>query len=206
MKRVGVPRVPAVQIGDRAVHGWNPQGYADLLGVTYKPSTQLSPPELASRIDRILESAQTLVSRFDAAQLDVVPPERKRSIRDLAFHVFRVGLSYIDAMDQGRLPETWFDEKAPQGMEDGGDVARWGALVRGRIGGWFEGAGPEEFERTVQVYYGPQGSHDLLERTTWHCGQHLRQLYVLADRLKIATPGPLPTHLFEGLPLPDAIW
>ena len=31
--------------------------------------------------------------------------------------------------------------------------------------GWFEGAGPEEFDRTVDVYYGPQGSHDLLERT-----------------------------------------
>jgi hypothetical protein len=206
MKRVGVPRVPAVQIGDRAVHGWNPQGYADLLGVTYKPATQLSPRELASRIDRILESAQTLVGRLSAAQLDIVPPERKRSIRDLAFHIFRVGLSYIDAMDQGRLPETWFDEKAPEGMHDGGDVARWGALVRGRITGWFEGAGPEEFERTVDVYYGPQGSHDLLERTTWHCGQHLRQLYVLADRLQVATPGPLPVHLFDGLPIPDSIW
>ena len=201
-----MPRVPAVRVGDRIVHGWNPQGYADLLGVTYKANTQLSPRELAGRLDRILETAQNLVGRFDRAQLDVVPPERKRSIRDLAFHVFRVGLSYIDAMDQGSLPEGWFEERAPQGMDDGGDVARWGALVRGRIAGWFEGAGPEEFERTVQVYYGPQGSHDLLERTTWHCGQHLRQLYVLAGRLKIATPGPLPTHLFEGLPLPDAIW
>jgi hypothetical protein len=206
MKRVGVPRVPAVQVGDRAVHGWNPQGYADLLGVTYQAATQLPPRELGERLDRILGDAQALVSRFDQAQLDIVPPERKRSIRDLAFHVFRVGLSYIDAMDQGRLPETWFDERAPQGMDDGGDVARWGALVRGRIAGWFEGAGPEEFERTVDVYYGSQGSHDLLERTTWHCGQHLRQLYVLAERLKIATPGPLPTHLFKGLPIPDAIW
>jgi len=201
-----VPRVPAVRVGDRIVHGWNPKGYADVSGGNYKASTQPSPRELAGRLDRILESAQTLVGRFDRAQLDVVPPERKRSIRDLAFHVFRVGLSYIDAMDQGSLPEGWFEERAPQGMDDGGDVARWGALVRGRIAGWFEGAGPEEFERTVQVYYGPQGSHDLLERTTWHCGQHLRQLYVLADRMKIDTPGPLPTHLFEGLPLPDAIW
>ena len=42
-----MPRVPAVQIGDRAVHGWNPQGYADLLGVTYKAATQLPPRELA---------------------------------------------------------------------------------------------------------------------------------------------------------------
>ena len=205
MKRVGVPRVPAVQIGDRAVHGWNPQGYADLLGVTYKAAIQLSPRELAGRLDQILEDAQRLVTRFDRGQLDIVPPERKRSIRDLAFHVFRVGLSFIDAMDQGGMPETWFDERAPQGMHDGADVARWGALVRGRIAGWFEGAAPEEFERTLSIYYGPQSSHDLLERTTWHCGQHLRQLYVLADRLGMA-PGPTPTHLFKDLPIPDSIW
>jgi len=201
-----VPRVPAVQVGDRAVHGWNPQGYADLLGVAYKAATQLTPHELAARMDRILEMAQTLLARFDAGQLDIVPPERKRSIRDLGFHVFRVGRSYIDAMDQGRLPETWFDERAPEGMVDGGDLARFGALVRARISGWFEGVGLDEFQRTVDVYYGPQGSHDLLERTTWHCGQHLRQLYVLADRLNITPPIPLPPDIFEGLPIPGAIW
>jgi DinB superfamily len=198
--------VPAVAVGDRAVHGWNPQGYAELLGVRYQAAAQLSPRELAARLDRILEAAQALLTRFDAAQLDVVPPERARSIRDLGFHVFRVGLSFIDAMDQGRLPETWFDERAPAGMDDGGDVARWGALVRGRIAGWFEGAAPDELERVVDVYYGPQGAHDLLERTTWHCGQHLRQLYVLAERLKITPPAPLPSGLFERLPIPDAIW
>ena len=201
-----MPRVPAVQVGERAVHGWNPQGYADLLGVAYKVPTQLAPHELAARMDRILELAETLVARFDAAQLDIVPPERKRSIRDLGFHVFRVGRSYIDAMDQGRLPETWFDERAPEGMVDGGDLARFGVLVRARITGWFEGVGLDEFQRTVDVYYGPQGSHDLLERTTWHCGQHLRQLYVLADRLRITPPIALPPDIFEGLPIPDAIW
>jgi hypothetical protein len=201
-----VPRVPAVIIGDRAVHGWNPRGYAELLGVPYTAADQMPVRELAARLDRILEATQHVVSRFDAAQLDVVPAERKRTIRDLGYHVFRIGLSFIDAMDQGRLPEAWFDEKAPADMKDGGDMARWGALVRGRIGGWFEGAGDDEFERTIEVYYGPQGSHDLLERTTWHCAQHLRQLHILADRYNVPNPGPLPAHLFDRLPLPEAIW
>jgi DinB family protein len=198
--------VPAVIVGDRAVHGWNPQGYADLLGVPYEAATQLSPRALATRLDRILADAQALIGRFDAAQLDVIPPERKRTIRDLGYHVFRIGLSFIDAMDQGRLPESWFDERAPADMRDGEDVARWGALVRGRIAGWFEGAGDDEFARVVEVYYGPQGAHDLLERTTWHCGQHLRQLHVLAERAGITPPAPLSPALFERLPIPEAIW
>ena len=206
LKRFGIPRVPAVSVGDRAVHGWNPAGYAELLGVPYATATQLPPRELARRLDRILESAQGLVQRFDAAQLDVIPPERKRSTRDLGFHIFRVGLSFIDTMDQGRMPDTWFEERAPVGMSDGGDVARWGALVRARIAGWFEGVRDDEFERVLEIYYGPQGAHDLLERTAWHCAQHLRQLYVLAERMGVTAPAPLPTDSFKGLPLPDALW
>jgi hypothetical protein len=198
--------VPALAVGDRAVHGWNPPAYAALLGVPYAGSKQLPPRELARRMDRILESAQGLVARMDARQLDVIPPERKRSVRDLAFHVFRVGLSFVDTMDQGRMPDTWFEERAPVDMVDGGDVARWGALVRGRIAGWFEGAGDDEFARVLDIYYGPQGAHDFLERTTWHCAQHLRQLHVLAERAGVTPPAPLPVAAFEDLPLPDALW
>ena len=66
--------MPAVSVGDRAVHGWNPAGYAALLGVPNTESTQLPPKELARRMDRILESAQGLVARLDAGQLDIVPP------------------------------------------------------------------------------------------------------------------------------------
>jgi DinB superfamily len=188
------------------VHGWNPPAYAALLGVPYTESKQLPPRELGRRMDRILDAAQGLVGRMDARQLDVIPPERKRSVRDLAFHVFRVGLSFVDTMDQGRMPDSWFEERAPVEMVDGGDVARWGALVRGRIAGWFEGAGDDEFTRVLDIYYGPQGAHDFLERTTWHCAQHLRQLYVLAERAGVTPPAPLPTAAFKDLPLPDALW
>ena len=93
-----MPRVPAVIIGDRAVHGWNPKGYAELLGVAYAAADQLPVRELAGRLDRILAATQALVSSFDATHLDVIPAERKRTIRDLGYHVFRIGLSFIDAM------------------------------------------------------------------------------------------------------------
>jgi len=43
LKRFGIPRVPAVVFGDRAVHGWNPKGYAELLGVGYNPDVKLAP-------------------------------------------------------------------------------------------------------------------------------------------------------------------
>jgi hypothetical protein len=106
----------------------------------------------------------------------------------------------------GRFPEGWLQEKAPADLSDGASVARYGALVRGRLAGWFEGAGSGEYARVIDVYYGPQSGHDLLERTTWHAAQHLRQLYALAGEVGVRPPRPLPTTDFEGLPLPMSLW
>jgi hypothetical protein len=206
LRRLGVPRVPAVAVGDRAVHGWNPPAYAELLGVAYTAAVTLPPGELAQRLDRVLESAQALLRLIPEDRMDWTPPERDRPLRDLGFHAFRVALAFVDAMDLGELPAGWFGERAPAALRDGAAVARYGALVRARVSGWFDGASPREFERVIRVYYGPQSGHDLLERTTWHAAQHLRQLYVLAGRLGITPPAPLPVDAFEGLPLPDAIW
>jgi uncharacterized damage-inducible protein DinB len=206
MERLGVPRAPALAVGDRVVHGWNPAGYATLLGVSYHAGVRFTPQALAARLDRVLESAQRLIERFDTRRMDHVPPERKRTVRDLGYHVYRVALSFIDAVDGGELPESWFDDRAPGDLRTGADVARYGALVRARISGWFQGAGPDELTRTVVTYYGPQKADELLERTVWHAGQHLRQLYVLAERLRVTPPAPMPMDALEGLPLPEAIW
>jgi hypothetical protein len=201
-----VPAVPAVAVGDRAVHGWNPPAYAALVGVEWRPPTQLAPAELAARLDRILESAQALVAAIPDDRIDWRPPERDRSLRDLGYHVFRLALAFVDGMDLGRFPHAWLQETAPPALADGPAVARYGALVRGRLAGWFQGAGPDEFARVVDVYYGPQAGHDLLERTTWHAAQHLRQLHALVERLGLPPAAPLPHETFRGLPLPDALW
>ena len=206
LARFGVPRVPAVAVGDRVVHGWNPTEYAALVGVAYTSAGKLPPAELAQRLDRILDCTQRLVRVISEPLLDWAPPERDRSLRDLAYHVFRLSLGFVDGMDLGEFPEGWLGERAPTDLRDGASIARYGALVRARIGGWFEGAAPAEFERVIRVYYGPQSGHDLLERTTWHAAQHLRQLYVLVERHRLTPPEPLPVDAFAGLPLPDALW
>jgi uncharacterized damage-inducible protein DinB len=206
LKRLGVPRVPAVAVGDQAVHGWNPPECARLLGVAYEAAAKLPPAELAARLDQILESTERLLRALPDAHLDFKPPERDRSLRDLGYHVFRLSLAFIDAMDLGALPESWFQETAPAGIRDGAALGSYGALVRARLQGWFQGAAAGEYAGVVKTYYGPQSGHELLERTAWHAAQHLRQLYVLADRLGVTPPAPMPVDAFRGLPLPDALW
>lgn len=206
LRRLGVPLVPAVLVGTRAVHGWNPAAYAALVGVEYKADSKLLPAELGRRLDRILGAAQRLIVQVPETRMAWKPPQRDRSLRDLGYHIFRLGLAFADGMDTGEFPEAWLQEPAPADLRDGAAIARYGALVRGRLSGWFEGAGSGEFARIIAVYYGPQSGHDLLERTTWHAAQHLRQLHALLEDLGVAPLDPLPAADFEGLPLPKSLW
>ncbi len=206
LRRVGVNLVPAVVVGGRAAHGWNPPAYAALLGVEYRPAEKLAPATLAARLDRNLATVEALLRALPGDRFGWKPPERDRSIGDLGFHVFRLALAFVDGMDRGHFPESWLQEHVPAEMGDGPAVARYGALVRARLTGWFQGAPPSEYARTIAVYYGPQSGHDLLERTTWHAAQHVRQLYDLFTRLDLTPPTPIPSDTFEGLPLPKALW
>ena len=167
---------------------------------------RLSPSELCQRLDRILAAGERLIAEVPDARMDVRPPPRDRTLRDLAYHVFRLSLAFADGMDLGRLPCEWLEAQAPTDLHDGRAIARYGALVRGRLAGWFEGAAPREFERTIDVFDGPRSGHDLLERTTAHAAQHLRQLHALLEGLGLPPRAPLPTEDLEGLPLPANFW
>jgi hypothetical protein len=166
----------------------------------------LTPLELGARLDRILACAGGLVAAFPSSVLDQKPPQRYRSVRDLAFHIFRTALAYVDGMDMGELRETWLQETAPEELIDGSAVARYGALVRGRVSGWFEGAAPSEYARIIEGAYGPGTGHSLLWLTTLDAARHLRELYAIAAALGITPPEPLPRSDFEGLPLQASLW
>jgi len=166
----------------------------------------LPPLELGARLDRILAQGVTLVVGLPARALDHMSPGPDGSVRDLAFRLFRSSLAYVDGMDMGELRGAWLREPAPPDLVDGPSVARYGALVRGRIAGWFEGAGPREYARTIATGEGPENAHVLLERTAAQAAQRLRQLHALARELGPKRHEPLPLADFEGLPLPVNLW
>jgi len=56
-------RVPALTIGDRAAHGWNPPAYAELLGIPYSETIKLAPAVLAQRLDIVLDTNQRVVGK-----------------------------------------------------------------------------------------------------------------------------------------------
>ncbi len=204
LHRLGAPLVPAVAVGERVVHGWNPSGVAELVGVKYRAIERLTPGELIRRLDTILSAAQRAIRQVPPDRLGTKSPDRDRTVRQLGYHLFRLSLAIRDGLEQGRFPEEWLQEEAPPEIADGDDIARYGQTVRerlterlGRAGGW---------EREVRTYYGPQTAHELLERTVWHAAQHLRQLYALLEGMGVTPEAPLTEADFRGLPLPKAVW
>src|SRR5262249_57465861 len=98
LKRLGVNLVPAVTVGDRVAHGWNPDAYAKLLGIDYTSAPKLSPTELAGRLDRILETIERLVRVVPDDKILFIPAERKRTVGQLPYHPFRLPTSLPHAL------------------------------------------------------------------------------------------------------------
>jgi len=159
---------------------------------------RLDPRELGRRLDDVLAAGERMIRDVPEADLDP-------ALRELAFSLFRLGLGFADGMDLGRFPDDWRHETAPADLLDGASVARYGALVRGRLGGWFEGAGPREFARVIAVHDGPQPGHELLKRVTGAAAERLRALHDGLARRGFPPREPLPSAL-DGLPAPARPW
>jgi hypothetical protein len=204
LERFGVTRVPATIVGARIVHGWNPQALAELVGVAYRAPKKLTPTELAQRMDSILAATQRAIRQVPRGRLGMKYPGRDRTVHQLGFHVFRVAASFADTREQGHLDGAWFEENAPATMADGDAVARHGEAVRQRLREYF--ARPGWCDGEVSTYYGRQAAPEFMERTTWHCAQHLRQIYWFLDEIGVEKDAPLTDADLEGLPFPREVW
>ena len=206
MVQLGAPLVPAVAYQGKIVHGWNPAAVAQLVGVPYSDTPELSPQALRQRLNRILADAREALERTPVALLETMGKGRNRTLRNLGYHLFRVAASYVDSLEGDGLQEAWLQEEAPDSMRTGADLSQFGAGVQERLERWFGQAPSAVFGETVYTYYGEQTAHSLLDRTTWHAGQHLRQIHDLLEQHAVLTPGSLPAALFDKLPMPRAVW
>lgn len=145
----------------------------------------MSPPDAAAlgrRLDELLAAAEGLIRAVPEAEMTASVPGGAGSVRDAAFRLFRLGLGFVDGMDRGRLASDGRHEGAPEDLRDGASVARYGALVRGRVGGWFEGAGPGELARVIDAPDGPRPGWELLEQVIAEAARQLRLLQGVLGR------------------------
>jgi len=126
--------------------------------------SRLDPATLGRRLDDLLGTGERMIRGVTESGMDTETPAGDGRLRDVAFRLFRLGQCYADGMDAARFSDDWRSERAPDDLHDGASVARYAALVRGRLGGWFEGASAREFARIISAPGGPRSGHDLLEQ------------------------------------------
>ena len=147
--------------------------------------SRLDPATGGRRLDDLLGTGERMIRDVSETRMDAPAPLGDGRLRDVAFRLFRLGLGYADGMDTARFSDDWRSETAPDDLRDGASVARYAALVRGRLAGWFEGASTREFARIVAAPGGPRSGHDLLEQV---CAEAEGQLERL--RAALAQVGP----------------
>jgi hypothetical protein len=204
LQRLGVRSVPVLSRGDKYTFGQSTKQIVDFLGLTEKSGPELSTDELAARVTKFMDAALELIPLMPADRLDIHVPGRPRSYRTLAFHLFRVVDAFLDTNENITLVQAMFrEEPAPDASAEA--LVAYGTKVRDRFRAWWQ-AGDTAPSKTLQTYYGPQSLHELMERTTWHSGQHVRQYMMLLEKEGVTHHRPLVASDFAKLPMPQNVW
>jgi hypothetical protein len=179
---------------------------AAFLGIDVDTRPKLSPAELVKKIDMILAAAQRYVGQFphDIANQDV--RDRKRTHRELSFHVFRVVEALLDCADGRELSYEYYADNPPDQMKDFKEIIIYGEDVSQRLKSWWIKYPNRKCTNHVETYFGKKTLHEVMERTAWHAGQHVRQFMMLLEQIDIEPQFPLTSKDFAGLPMPEKVW
>jgi hypothetical protein len=206
LKALGLRNVPVVAIGERYTFAQNLKDVAKFIGVALNRE-QLPPEVLVQRYDAILETAQRLVNQLPDDKLDErVIPNRQRLIRPFAYHIFRIGESFLIAYEGAQYSNTLANVGPPEELATAAQIVAYGQQIRDRLSAWWSSNADRSLEKKLDTYYGMQTAHDVFERTVWHSAQHCRQLAAVLERLGIAPDQPLQPAQTLGLPMPEGLW
>lgn len=201
----GIRSVPVLIQGERMTYGQSLDDVAAFVG-RRREAEPLPPRVLLQRWLTFLAAARELITRIPPDRLEVRPvPERPRTTRELATHIFQIPESVLEGIEGGlkdtrEISNAKFDHiRTPEQLLDYADrvsarLRRWSANVED---GWFE--------TRIATYYGEQPATGVLERGTWHSGQHARQLDRIVHEVN-GTPEIIPPETYEGLPMPRGLW
>jgi len=205
---LGIRSVPIVRRGEDWANGQVLREVARVAGVAWGRAEIMPAAELFARLIEIQTVAQRLFAQLPDDQLANMLPRRPRNYSQLAYHIFNIADAFLEhEVECLPLEEGVYDRVPPPEMNTKAKILAYGQDVLRRFQLWWDGLGQStDFSRKALVYYGDVTLHEYLERTTWHCGQHVRQLVMVLDMLGIEPDRPPSKETFAGLPMPDKVW
>ena len=205
LQRLGARSIPVLSRGDKFTFAQSLKPVIEFLGLNEKTGPVLSPQQLYERLDRYLSAELAMIPLMPADQLATNAPSRPRTYRTLAHHIYRVTEVFLGATKGETLEAKMFGYAPPETLTTS-DLVAYGTGVRDAFRNWWKSGVGTSGSEQLPTYYGPQPMHELLERTTWHSGQHVRQWMMLLDMAGVKFTHPLGDQDFTDLPMPKNVW
>ena len=207
LRELGVRTVPVVARGKDYVFAQELADVSEFVGrkVDFR---RLPPDALYRKWQAVLAAAQRQVMQMPAGKLkERATPGRDRSIRDLAYHIYQVPDSFLQAIEEGVQDLTSvYNAPPPASVTGVAQIRDYGKKVSERLERWWKRDGAKVATAKLSTYYGEQPLHHVMERCTWHSAQHARQIASVLESFGIAPDGPLTADDYAGLPMPKALW
>jgi glutaredoxin len=207
LRALGVRTVPVVARGKDYVFAQELADVSEFIGrkVDFR---RMPAPALVERWLHVLESAQRYVVQLPAARLgERATPGRDRSIRDLAYHIFQVPDAFLQAVQDGVKDLTSvYNAPPPPEVKSAEQIRFYGEKITRKVNDWWKSVSDKSCSGTIDVYYGIQPLHHVLERCTWHSAQHARQIISVLQGFGVAVERPLTEKDYAGLPMPAGLW
>jgi hypothetical protein len=176
------------------------------LGLNEATGPVLLPAQLMERLALFVRTAIQIVPQMPDSLLLTEVPNRPRSYLALGHHLFRIPEGMLEVADGATLVNDMLTNGPPPEMNISAALGIYGQQVLGELQAWWDKKADQTGRQIVQTYYGPQLLHEVMERTTWHCGQHVRQWFMLLGMAGIAPAVTLDDAAFAGLPMPTSVW
>ena len=206
LRRLGARSVPVLSRGDAWVFAQNIGQVVKFLGLREATGPVLSPDALVQRLQLFVRTAVRIVPQMPDERLLIEVPNRPRSYLALGHHLFRIPEGFLEVVAGATLTSDMLTGGPPPDMRTSVAIAAYGQAVLAALHAWWEQKPDKTGTETVQTYYGPQLLHELLERTTWHCGQHVRQWFMLLEMADVTPAATLDASAFANLPMPSSVW
>jgi hypothetical protein len=208
LAELGIRTVPIVRRGSEWANGQVLRDVARVAGIPWGGAKVLPVPELIARLLTIQQAAQRFFAQIPDEALSRQLPNRPRSYAQLAYHIFNIADAFLEhEVERLPLKEGAYSRVPPPQMKTKAQILDYGREVLSGVERWWAGPGrTTDFTARANVYYGNVTLHEYLERTTWHSGQHVRQMMMVLGMLGIAPDRPVGQETFAGLPMPDKVW
>lgn len=208
LAELGVRSVPIVQRGKDWANGQVLRDVARVAGIAWGGAAMLPVPELYRRLTVIQTAAHRLFAQIPDERIGDQLPNRPRSYAQLTYHIFNIADAWLEHEVKGLpLVEGAYNRVPAPGEDSKARVLAYGGQVMAGLADWWAKSGTAtDYAKRANVYYGDVNLHEYLERTTWHSGQHVRQMTMVLGTLGIIPDGAPAPDVFEGLPMPEKVW